>query len=61
MQCCLVCGGHATVNIAVHQILCVPLDVTAPDCRTNYMCLRVYWFAVVFCLLILGVLQMNEL
>ena len=25
------------------------------------MCLHVYWFAVVFCLLILGVLQMNEL
>ena len=29
--------------------------------RTNYMCLHVYWFAVVFCLLVLGVLQMNEL
>ena len=33
MQCCLVCGGHATVHIAIHQILCVPLDVTAPECR----------------------------
>ena len=28
---------------------------------TNYMCLHVYWFAVVFRLLALGVLQMNEL
>ena len=61
MQCCLVCGGHATVRIATHQILCVLLDVTAPDCRTNYMCLHDYRFAVVFCLLILGVLQMDEL
>ena len=27
---------------------------------TNYICLHVYWFAVVFCLVILGELQMNE-
>ena len=33
MQWCLVCGGHATVHIATHQILCVPFDVTAPECR----------------------------
>ena len=53
------------VHIATHQIFCVPLDVTAPECRTitwtNYMYLHVYWFAVVFCLLVLGVLRMNEL
>ena len=52
IQCCLVCGDHATIHNAINKILCSPLDMTTPECwllQGMFTGLLLY-----FCLLIAG-------